>query len=231
MTIQEKEMLQVLFDCSLSVIDNKPTGIFAEEPFYSFSDDTQTNHTDNFSNLLENLNKKIKNCNQCKLCQTRNNAIFGKGTTQPKVLVVVGENYGSIQSDDPMLQPEEKKMLTNMLKAIDLSLDKNCFITSLVKCATQQKVTFAEKDACRTIFDAEIQILKPDFILALGESAIQNLLNTRQGLYELHGKYFEYKKIPLTATYHPHVMIQNTQLKAPAWEDLKLLKSKIDKQG
>jgi len=231
MTIQEKEMLQVLFDCTLSVIDTTPRGIFADEPFFSFSDDIVQNDSPSLSNPLENLNKKIENCNHCKLCQTKNRAIVGQGSSKPSLLIVVGENYGTTQSEDALFLPEEKEMLTNMLKAIDLSITEDCYITSLIKCQTQQKITFAEQDACRAIFDAEVQVLKPKLIVALGDSAIQNLLSTRQSLYDLHGKYFEYKNIPLTAIYHPHVMIQNPQLKRPTWEDLKLLKSKFFPQG
>jgi DNA polymerase len=36
------------------------------------------------------------------------------------------------------------------------------------------------------------------------------------------------RTIPLIATYHPSALLRNEELKRPAWEDLKLLRSAIE---
>jgi DNA polymerase len=64
-------------------------------------------------------------------------------------------------------------------------------------------------------------------ILAVGRVAAQNLLLTDESIGRLRGKFFELNNIPLMATYHPSALLRNVELKRPAWEDLKLFKSKL----
>ena len=68
----------------------------------------------------------------------------------------------------------------------------------------------------------------------MGRTAVQNLLDTQEGINSLRGKWLEYSlgetKIPLLATYHPSALLRNESLKRPAWEDLKVFKSRILKE-
>ena len=64
-------------------------------------------------------------------------------------------------------------------------------------------------------------------ILAVGNTALHNLLDTTAGIKKLHGKFFNYQGIPLLATFHPSALLRDESLKRPAWEDLKLFRSKL----
>jgi DNA polymerase len=50
---------------------------------------------------------------------------------------------------------------------------------------------------------------------------------------KLRGKFIDFQAgdrvIPFLATYHPSALLRNEDLKRPAWEDLKLLRSAIEK--
>ena len=91
-----------------------------------------------------------------------------------------------------------------------------------------------EAHACSGYLQAQIHILQPKYILAMGRTAVQNLLDTQEGMNSLRGKWLEYSlgetKIPLLATYHPSALLRNESLKRPAWEDLKVFKSRILKE-
>ena len=78
-------------------------------------------------------------------------------------------------------------------------------------------------------------MLKPKFILVAGRVAAQTLLQTTESVNKLHGKFTEYTvdnlTIPLLVTYHPAALLRDEKYKRPTWEDLKLLRSRIDSQN
>ena len=84
-----------------------------------------------------------------------------------------------------------------------------------------------EAAACSGFLEAQIHILKPRLILAMGRCAIQNLLKTQEGIKSLRGRFFEYNGIPLMGTYHPSALLRDVSLKAEAWADLKAFRAKL----
>lgn len=84
-----------------------------------------------------------------------------------------------------------------------------------------------EANACSGYLQAQIHILKPQLILAMGRTAIQNLLQTEKGINALRGQFFDYNGIPVIATYHPSALLRDEALKRPAWEDLKKARAKL----
>lgn len=62
----------------------------------------------------------------------------------------------------------------------------------------------------------------------MGRVAGHKLLNIETPMNEMHGKFYDYNNIPVMVTYHPSALLRNTDLKKPAWEDLKGFKRKLD---
>jgi DNA polymerase len=77
--------------------------------------------------------------------------------------------------------------------------------------------------------------------------AAQNLLKTNKGINALRGAFTELSlnrpvglnfesndddipqtSIPVLCTFHPSALLRDESLKRPAWEDLKLLKARLD---
>lgn len=181
---------------------------------------------------LDEISEKIKNCNRCNLCKGRKNTVPGMGVEHPEVLVI-GEGPGEEEDLQglPFVGPAGQ-LLDKMLQAIQLNRNTNCYIANTVKCRPpyNRDPEKEEADACRAFLDAQIHILKPKMILALGKVAVRNLLNI-QGEFALNkyrGKTFEYNGIPLIVTYHPSALLRNIEFKKPAWEDLKFFKSKLE---
>ena len=153
------------------------------------------------------------------------------GQLHPAVLVV-GEGPGADEDTQGLpFVGVAGKLLDKMLAAINLSRSTNCYIANIVKCRPPRNrdPEPEESDACRSYLEAQIAILKPAMILAVGRIAIQNLLATSQGIGQLRGRILDYNSIPLMATYHPSALLRNQDLKRPAWEDLKLFKSHLTK--
>ena len=184
---------------------------------------------------MEELNANCRGCMRCELGKTRTNLGFGVGNECAEVMLI-GEGPGEQEDLQgvPFVGPAGK-LLDDMLRMIDLDRSK-VYIANIVKCRPPMNRTPMpdEAHACSGYLQAQIHILQPKYILAMGRTAVQNLLDTQEGINSLRGKWLEYSlgetKIPLLATYHPSALLRNESLKRPAWEDLKVFKSRILKE-
>lgn len=178
---------------------------------------------------IDSIALKIEACARCPLSKTRKNVVPGEGVPHPAVLVV-GEGPGA--DEDEQGRPfvgKAGQLLDKMLAAINLSRDKNCFIANIVKCRPpmNRDPEPQESAACRSFLDAQIHVLKPKMILAMGRVALQNLLDTSIGINKMRGQFVDFKGIPFMATYHPSALLRDESLKRPAWEDLKAFKQRL----
>ncbi|MBQ3686451.1 MAG: uracil-DNA glycosylase [Treponema sp.] len=181
---------------------------------------------------LQTICEKISRCQNCRLAGTRKNTVPGEGVPHPLVLVV-GEGPGEMEdrSGRPFVGPAGQ-LLDKMLAAISLSRTTTCHIANIVKCRPphNRDPYPDEEDACIAYLEAQIHILKPKVILAMGNIAAKKLLNTTEGISRLRGRFYDYRGIPLTATFHPSALLHNESLKRPAWEDLKFLRTWLESQ-
>jgi DNA polymerase len=63
-------------------------------------------------------------------------------------------------------------------------------------------------------------ITEASVIVAMGEIAAQQLLNSAESIEQLRSKTHIYQNIPLIVTYHPQDMLQHLPNKAKTWDDL-----------
>lgn len=166
-------------------------------------------------------------CRKCRLAAGRTRAVPGEGAPRPLVLVV-GEGPGAEEdaSGRPFVGPAGQ-LLDRMLAAIGLSRTENCYIANVVKCRPPMNRDPApdEQAACLGYLERQVALLRPKAILAAGRVPAQALLGTKEGVGKLRGRVWDYNGLPLVASYHPSALLRNEELKRPAWEDLKLLKS------
>jgi DNA polymerase len=234
LTAQEKSLIYNLLNKSDCLFSGKILSDFEQIDFkddVEFSNAEQIKSQANTENGTNNpaIALSIAQCTSCVLCKTRINTVPGIGVASPLVLVI-GEGPGA--DEDKTGEPfvgKAGQLLDKMLAAIQLSRKDNCFITNIVKCRPPANRTPLpeEVQACAHFLKAQIDILKPKMILALGNTALHNLLNTNAGIKKLHGKFFNYQNIPLLATFHPSALLRDESLKRPSWEDLKIFRNRL----
>lgn len=172
---------------------------------------------------------KVAACTRCKLCQGRKNVVPGEGVESPAVLVI-GEGPGADEDDQgrPFVG-RAGQLLDKMLASIGLDRKKNCFITNIVKCRPpmNRDPLPDEAAACRSFLDAQVHVLKPKMILAMGRVALHNLLDTSIGITRMHGQIVDFNGIPFMATFHPSALLRDESYKRPAWEDLKKFRARL----
>ena len=178
---------------------------------------------------LDSIANKISACQNCILAKTRKNVVPGEGVPNPAVLVI-GEGPGA--DEDAQGRPfvgKAGQLLDKMLAAINLNRTKNCFIANIVKCRPPMNRDPSPEEcaACSSFLQAQIHVLKPKMILAVGRIALQKLLDTSIGITKMHGKILDYNGIPFMATFHPSALLRDESYKRPAWEDLKIFRAKL----
>jgi DNA polymerase len=186
---------------------------------------------------LEAVAADVGACKACGLAATRKNTVPGEGSINPLVMVI-GEGPGA--DEDFAGRPfvgRAGQLLDKMLESIGLVRGKNCYIANMVKCRPpgNRDPGAEEISACYHFLERQIILLKPAIILCAGRVASQNLLKTSKGINALRGQFLEYKNrelaIPVLPTFHPSAILREETLKRPAWEDLKLLRSRLSEMN
>jgi len=233
MTLTDKQKVAEFLDICADYVGS---GFLSERIEYQF-DDLQGGEAHGSSkdrDSLEKIAQEINACKGCALHEKRLNAVPGEGVLNPHVLVI-GEGPG--EEEDKQGRPfvgKAGQFLDKMLSSIGLSRNTNCFIANVVKCRPpgNRDPHPEETLACAHFLERQISILKPRFILAAGKVSSHVLLKTSEPIGKLRGRFFNLnaanETYPLLCTYHPSALLRDESYKRPAWEDLKLLKSRLD---
>jgi DNA polymerase len=174
------------------------------------------------------LRERVAACTACELCKTRTQTVFGVGNTQADWLII-GEAPGA--EEDRQGEPfvgRAGQLLNAMLLAIGLPRE-TVFIANILKCRPPGNRDPAPSEVARCLpyLAAQIALLKPKIMLAVGRIAAQNLLGTDVPLARLRGKlhHFGAANTPLVITYHPAYLLRTPGDKRKAWDDLKFARA------
>jgi DNA polymerase len=170
----------------------------------------------------EQLADAVAHCTACKLSSTRTQGVLGVGDRNADWLVI-GEAPGA--EEDARGEPfvgQAGKLLDAMLASIGLQRGDNVYITNVLKSRPpgNRNPEPDEVAACRPYLVAQIELIQPKLILALGRFAAQSLLDTDEAIARLRGRVHQFQGVPLIVTYHPAYLLRNLPDKARAWEDL-----------
>ncbi len=177
----------------------------------------------------ETLADAVANCTACKLHASRTQGVLGVGDQQADWLIV-GEAPG--EEEDAQGEPfvgQAGKLLDAMLISIGLTRGENVYITNVLKSRPpgNRNPEPDEVSACRPYLLAQIELIQPKIILALGRFAAQSLLDTSESIGHLRGRVHSFQRVPLIVTYHPAYLLRKLSDKARAWEDLCLARQTL----
>lgn len=178
---------------------------------------------------LEAIATLVQACTACRLCEGRTHAVPGEGPATAR-LVVVGEGPG--RTEDETGRPfvgQAGDLLTKILAAIDLPRTQ-VFICNVTKCRPPENRTplFDEVRACVPYLFRQIELVRPAVILAMGATAAQTLLDTKQSLGALRNRMHRFRGTPVIVTYHPAALLRNPNWKRPTWDDVRIARRLLD---
>ena len=179
---------------------------------------------------LNILNEKVKVCDKCEeLTLYRKNTVFGEGN--PNGIVFMGEAPG--KNEDEKGRPfvgRAGELLDNILKACGLEREK-VYILNVLKCRPPSNRVPAPEEAanCRPFLDLQLKIINPKYIVCMGASAANYLLNIKMPIGNMRNQWFEYGGAKVLCTFHPAYLLRNPDAKKDMWEDLQLLLAELAK--
>jgi len=173
---------------------------------------------------LREVREELGECTRCKLHPHRTQIVFGVGDPKAR-LVFVGEAPGA--DEDAQGEPfvgRAGQLLTKIILAMGMQRE-DVYICNIIKCRPPGNRTPESEEilACSPFLRKQLQAIRPQFICALGGPATQTLLQTKEPISRLRGKFYDFQGIPLLPTYHPAFLLRNPYEKKTVWEDMKLL--------
>lgn len=166
---------------------------------------------------LTSLKDAAAECRACDLWKKGTQTVFGDGRTRTKVMFV-GEQPGNEEdlTGKPFVGPAGR-LFDNAL--VDAGINrKQTYVTNVVKHfkweprgkrRIHKKPNAQEIAACRPWLQAEILLVKPKVIVALGATAAQALLGAQFRVTKERGKFIESTLAPyIMATVHPSSILR-----------------------
>jgi len=175
---------------------------------------------------LIQLLDSVNHCQRCELSALGSQKAFSIGTPAKQQWLIIG--------DTPTLEglpfsADSSKLFGDILQAVDKKITSS-YLTTSVKCVQNQRPPSAkEHQCCRAYLIRQIELVKPELVLVLGELAAQNLLSSSDTLDELRGKSHTLKGVdaPVIVSYHPNELLRSPLLKKLVWQDLQMARRLI----
>ncbi len=180
---------------------------------------------------LERLRlETLGDCRRCKLAPGRTTIVFGVGNPRAD-LVFVGEAPGAEEDSQGVpFVGAAGQLLTKIIDAMGLRRD-DVYIANIIKCRPpgNRNPQPDEIASCEPFLIAQLDIIKPAVICALGTFAAQTLLQTKSPISRLRGQWHAYRDIPLMPTFHPAYLLRNPGEKKAVWADIRLVMARLDR--
>lgn len=181
--------------------------------------------------LISSLKRQAESWAPAKALGTlRETMVFSTGNPDAQIMFV-GEapGYEEEKKGEPFVGPAGQK-LDDILRAMGLSRTE-VYISTVVKfrpttprqTTNNRKPDPAEIAACLPFIRAEIGIVRPACVIALGATAAESLLGGADDVSLMRGSWHECEGIPLRVTYHPSYLLRSDAdltIKRMVWEDM-----------
>jgi DNA polymerase len=179
---------------------------------------------------MEALRARVTPCVQCThLAAARRQVVFGVGNIHSPLLFV-GEAPGA--DEDLQGEPfvgKAGQLLTRIIQTMGFAREA-VYIANILKCrpdtprqaSGNRKPTLQEMQTCLPYLLAQIEIIKPKVIVALGATAVEGLFGKTEGITRIRGRWLTFQGIDVMPTYHPAYLLRNQAMaeKRKVWEDM-----------
>lgn len=166
---------------------------------------------------LTSLKNAAADCKACDLWEKGTQTVFGEGGRRARVMFV-GEQPGNEEdlTGKPFVGPAGR-LFDSALEEADIDRQQT-YVTNVVKHfkweprgkrRIHKKPNATEMAACRPWLEAEIAVVKPDVIVALGATAAQSLIGPQFRVTKQRGEFIDSALAPyVMATVHPSSILR-----------------------
>lgn len=178
---------------------------------------------------LEQIWQEIGDCARCGLCEGRTQVVNTHGNRTAR-LMFVGEAPGA--DEDIQGKPfvgRAGQLLTKMIEAMGIKRE-DVIIGNVNRCRPpgNRQPTLEEAAICRPFLFREIATIRPEVIVVMGNTALRNLLEVREGISRVRGEFRDFRGIKVMPTFHPAYLLRDPSKKRETWEDLKKVRDYLE---
>ena len=171
---------------------------------------------------IEEIRLDIGNCTRCPLHEGRTKIVHSTGNFQSD-LMFVGEAPGA--DEDAQGIPfvgRSGQLLNKIIESIGLKRE-DVFVGNINRCRPpgNRAPTLPEARTCKPFLMREIAVVRPKVIVVMGNTACQNLLETKVGISKIRGEFQDYYGVSVMPTFHPAYLLRDPTKKREVWEDMK----------
>lgn len=172
--------------------------------------------------------RAIAGCTLCPLCKGRTQVVFGVGNPDAE-LMFVGEAPG--HDEDVQGEPfvgRAGQLLTKIIEAMGFRR-QDVYIANVNKCRppNNRAPTPEEMERCRPFLLRQIDIIKPKVICLLGATAVRGLLQSKESITSIRGRFLRWRGVLVMPTFHPAYLLRNPEEKRTVWEDVQKVRDVI----
>lgn len=169
---------------------------------------------------LRVLAEEARACTRCRLHEGRTKSVFARGSESAS-LVFVGEGPGFHEDQQGLpFVGNAGQLLDRMIGAMGFE-PAEVYICNVVKCRPPDNRTPNPDEAaeCLPYLRAQLEVVAPEVIVALGRCAAENLGVAEPGR-RWRGEWGTWEGIRVMPTYHPAYLLRNPENKRVVWQDL-----------
>lgn len=178
---------------------------------------------------LAAIQDEIGDCTRCPLAYAgRRKIVFGDGDANAR-LMFVGEGPGADEDASGLpFVGKAGQLLNNMISAMGLKREQ-VYIANIVKCRPpgNRVPEPVEANTCTQFLVRQMDVVRPEVVVALGATAAMYLLGVKQSLSSLRGHWHSCRGAKLVVTYHPAFLLRDPRQKGEAWKDLQMVMAEM----
>lgn len=178
---------------------------------------------------IEGIRTDIGDCRRCSLCEGRTKIAHSTGSFTAD-LMFVGEAPGA--DEDAQGAPfvgRAGQLLTKIIEAIGFKREE-VFIGNINRCRPpMNRAPLPNETAeCKPFLLREIAVVRPKVIVVLGNTAMKNLLDTKEGITKIRGIFQDYYGVKVMPTFHPAYLLRDPSKKREVWDDMKKVRDYLN---
>ena len=170
----------------------------------------------------------------CEVCKEHlsedGKIVFGTGSSQADIFFCGEAPDADEEREGEAFIGKPGQLLTKITSAMGLS-SKNVFTTNILKWRPEHNKPYGNRPPsldemrfCLPYLKAQIKIIQPKVIVALGNTTVSGLLghDPARKMGSVRGTWDQFETIPVMITFHPSYLLRNGTLKTKrmVWEDM-----------
>ena len=153
---------------------------------------------------IDSIRSQALSCTRCRLSESRTQVVWAGGNLDSDVMFIgEGPGFHEDQQGEPFVGASGQ-LLDRLLA--EVSLDRSSVaIVNVVKCRPpgNRNPLPDEIEACRPYLEAQLEYMRPDVIVTLGNFATQFMVGRPIGITKARGQLFRFRGATVVPTFHP----------------------------